>query len=174
VESLVEAVKAMNPRAIIVRAASPVILERPGLVRRRRVLVVEDGPSVTHGGMSSGAGLVAALQAQAAEIVDPRSAAAPAIAEVYRKYPHIGPILPAVGYDDIQLAALAETMRRADCDVIVSASPIDLAARVSVDKPIVRARYEYADAGLPTLGGIVDAFLAGPLHAFVAEAVELT
>jgi len=84
---------------------------------------------------------------------------------VYDRYPHIGRILPAVGYDDVQLAALAETLRRADCDVIVSASPIDLSARVSVDKPIVRARYEYADAGQPTLGGIVDAFLAGPLHA---------
>jgi predicted GTPase len=174
VQRLVGAVKALNPRAIIVRAASPVSLERPGLVRHRRVLVVEDGPTVTHGGMSSGAGLVAAEQAQAAQIVDPRSAAVPAIAELYDRYPHLGRILPAVGYDDVQLAALAETMRRADCDVIVSASPIDLAARVSVGKPIVRARYEYADAGQPTLGGIVDAFLAGPLYArraVVAEAV---
>ena len=155
-----EAVRAINSRAAIVRAASPVRLERPELVERRRVLVVEDGPTLTHGGMSYGAGFVAAVQGQASEIVDPRSAAAPAIAEVYARYPHIGRILPAVGYDDAQLSALAETMRRTDCDVIVSASPIDLAARVSVGKPIVRARYEYADAGEPTLGRFLDAFVA--------------
>jgi predicted GTPase len=160
VRRVTAAVKAINPRAPIVRAASPVTLERPELVERRRVLVVEDGPTLTHGGMSYGAGFVAAVQGQAAEIVDPRSAAVPAIAEVYARYPHIGRILPAVGYDDAQLSALAETMRRADCDVIVSASPIDLAARVSVGKPIVRARYEYADAGEPTLGHFLDAFVA--------------
>ena len=154
-----ERVKAINPRAPVVRAASPVRLERPELVAGRRVLVVEDGPTLTHGGMSYGAGYVAAVQGKAAEIVDPRAAAVPAIAEVYTKYPHIGRILPAVGYDDAQLAALAETMRRADCDVVVSASPIDLAARVSVGKPIVRARYEFEDAGQPTLGCFVDAFV---------------
>jgi predicted GTPase len=160
VRRVTEAVRAINPRAPIVSAASPVTLERPERVAGRRVLVVEDGPTLTHGGMSYGAGFVAAVQGHAAQIVDPRPAAVPAIAEVYARYPHIGRILPAVGYDDAQLSALAETMRRADCDVIVSASPIDLAARVSVGKPIVRARYEYADAGEPTLGQFVDAFVA--------------
>jgi predicted GTPase len=160
VERLVEALKAINPRAAIVRAASPVSLDRPELVAGRRALVVEDGPTVTHGGMSYGAGLVAAGRAHAAEIVDPRRWATPALAEVYARYPHMGRILPAVGYDEAQLAALEETMRRADCDVVVSASPIDLAALVDVGKPIVRARYEYADAGEPTLGGFVDALAA--------------
>jgi predicted GTPase len=145
-----------------------VTLDEPDLVKGRRVLVVEDGPTLTHGGMSYGAGFVAAVRAHAAEIVDPRAAAAPAIADVYAKYPHIGRILPAVGYDEAQLAALAQTIRRADCDVIVSASPIDLAARVSVGKPIVRARYEYADAGEPTLGSLVDAFISERVRAGVA------
>jgi predicted GTPase len=160
VQRVTEAVRALNPRAPIVRAASPVKLERPELVAGRRVLVVEDGPTLTHGGMSYGAGFVAAVHGEAAEIVDPRPAAVPAVAEVYARYPHIGRVLPAVGYDDAQLGALAETMRRADCDVIVSASPVDLADRVNVGKPIVRARYEYADAGEPTLGLFVDAFVA--------------
>jgi predicted GTPase len=159
VQLVTERVKAINPRAPIVRAASPVRLERPELVAGRRVLVVEDGPTLTHGGMSHGAGYVAAVQGRAAEIVDPRPAAVPAIAEVYVRYPHIGRVLPAVGYDDAQLEALAETLRRADCDVVVSASPIDLAARVAVGKPVVRARYEYADAGEPTLDGFVEAFV---------------
>jgi predicted GTPase len=160
VQRLEAAVKAINPRAETVRAASPVTLERPDLVQGRRALVVEDGPTLTHGGMSYGAGYVAAQRAGAAEIVDPRPSAAPPIAEVYARYPHIGRILPAVGYGDAQLGALAETMRRAACDVVVSASPVDLASRVEVGKPIVRARYDYADAGEPTLGGFIDALVA--------------
>jgi predicted GTPase len=102
---------------------------------------------------------MAAVNAGASEIVDPRRTAAPAIAELYERYPHIGRVLPAVGYDDAQLSALGETIRRAACDVVVSASPIDLAARIDVGKPIVRARYEYADAGTPTLGALVDLFV---------------
>jgi predicted GTPase len=160
VERLVEALHAINPRVPIVRAASPVTLDRPELVRGRRAVVVEDGPTLTHGGMVHGAGLVAAIAARAAEIVDPRPTAAPAIRAVLDRYPHVGRVLPAVGYDDAQLEALAETIRRCHCDVVVCASPVDLAARVRLDKPVVRARYEYADAGEPTLGRFVDAFVA--------------
>jgi urease accessory protein len=149
-----------NPRARVIQCRSVIRVDRPELIRGKRALVVEDGPTLTHGGMSYGAGFVAAVAGQAAEIVDPRPKAAPALAEVYARYPHIGRILPAVGYDDAQLAALAETIRRAECDVVVSASPVDLAARMDVGKPIVRARYEYADAGEPTLGGFVDALVA--------------
>jgi len=167
VERLVASVRRVNPRAAVVRAASPVTLDRPELVAGRRVLVVEDGPTLTHGGMSYGAGFVAAVAAGAAEIVDPRGAATPELTAVYERYPHMGRILPAVGYDERQLAALEETIRRADCDVVVSASPIDLAALVTVGKPIVRARYEYADAGEPTLGAFVDALVVkhGPVAA---------
>jgi predicted GTPase len=169
VDRLVESLRAINTRAPIVRAASPVKLDRPDLVRDRRVLVVEDGPTLTHGGMSYGAGFVAARAARAAEIVDPRPAAVPAIAAVLAKYPHVGLVLPAVGYDDAQLEALAETIRRCPCDVVVSASPVDLAARVKLDKPVVRARYEYADAGEPTLGRFVDAFVTQHRPAELAE-----
>jgi len=160
VRQLAERVAGVNPRASVVRAASPVRLDRIDLVAGRRVLVVEDGPTLTHGGMATGAGHLGAVEAGARDIVDPRTTAAPAIAEVYARYPHLGRVLPAVGYDAAQLAALAETIRRADCDAVVSASPVDLAALIDVDKPIVRARYDYADAGEPTLGRFVDELVA--------------
>jgi predicted GTPase len=159
VRRLVEAVRMINPRAPFVWAASPVTLDRPELVRGRRVLVVEDGPTVTHGGMTHGAGVVAALRAKAAEIVDPRPAAVGRMREVFERFPHLQRVLPAVGYDPDQLADLAETMRRCRCDVVVSASPVNLAAAMDVGKPIVRARYDYADAGEPTLARFVDVFV---------------
>jgi predicted GTPase len=123
------------------------------------VLVVEDGPTLTHGLMSHGAGLVAATRAGAAEIVDPRPAAAPSVAALFARYPHLGRVLPAVGYDPEQLAALRETIDASGADLVVAATPIDLAALVHPRTPVVRARYDYADAGEPTLGAQVDAFL---------------
>jgi predicted GTPase len=160
VQAVVDEVQAVNPRAPVVRAASPVRLDDPAAVRGRRVLVVEDGPTITHGGMPYGAGYVAAVAAGAAQIVDPRPSAHPALRAVFARHPHIGRVLPAVGYDAAQLAALGETINRSEADVVVAATPIDLAALVRLDKPVVRARYEYADAGEPTLGAIVDRFLA--------------
>lgn len=165
VERAAQSARRLNPEARLVRASSPVTLADASAVRGKRVLVIEDGPTLTHGGMQYGAGYVAAQEAGAAEIIDPRPAAVPAIAAVYRQYPHLSLILPAVGYGDEQLAALGETIRRAACDVVVSATPIDLSARVKADKPIVRARYDYADAGEPTLGSIVDEFTAARLRA---------
>jgi len=165
VERVVDEVRAASPAAILVRAASPVRLDDPGAVRGKRVLVVEDGPTLTHGSMSHGAGLVAATRAGAAEIVDPRASAAPAVAAVFARYPHVGRVLPAVGYDDAQLAALRETIDASGADVVVAATPIDLAALVRPRTPVVRARYDYADAGEPTLGAVVDAFLERTLAA---------
>jgi predicted GTPase len=159
VERAIDHVRAINQRATILRAASPVRLDDPGAVRGKRVLVVEDGPTITHGGMPYGAGYVAAIAAGAAEIVDPRIAAAPLIAEVYRRYPHIGRVLPAVGYSDAELAALAATIDGAATDVVVAATPIDLARLIRLTKPVIRARYEFAEAGEPTLASIIDAFL---------------
>jgi len=121
---------------------------------------VEDGPTITHGGMPYGAGYVAAVAAGAAAIVDPRLSAHPLVRAVFSRYPHIGHVLPAVGYGGPQLDALGETINRSEADVVVAATPIDLAALVRLDKPVVRARYEFADAGEPTLGAIVDRFLA--------------
>ncbi len=160
VERVSEEIRGVNPRATIVRAASPVRLDDPGAVRGRRVLVVEDGPTITHGGMPYGAGYVAATAAGAATVVDPRVAATAPLAAVFAAHPHIGRVLPAVGYSGAQLEALRESINRAHADVVVAATPIDLAALIAIDKPVVRARYEFADAGDPTLGSVVDAFLA--------------
>jgi predicted GTPase len=132
----------LNPTARVLRANSPVVCERPELVRGRRALVVEDGPTLTHGGMSFGAGLVAAKKAGAAAIIDPSVWAVGSIAETFRKYPNAAGILPAMGYGDEQVAELAETIRRTPCEVVVVGTPIDLTRVVTLDKPTVRVRYE--------------------------------
>jgi predicted GTPase len=160
VQHVEDEVRRVNPRAAIVRAASPIRLDDAAAVRGRRVLVVEDGPTITHGGMAYGAGYVAATANGAAEIVEPRHSATPALRAIYSQYPHIGRVLPAIGYDAQQLAALRDTINHADADIVVAATPIDLAALIRIEKPVVRARYEFADAGEPTLGSLIDAFLA--------------
>jgi len=153
-------VRRIRPDATVVHGASPVVLDDTAAVQGKRVLVVEDGPSITHGGMAYGAGYVAATAAQAAEIVDPRQTAVGEVAAVYRQYPHIGRVLPAVGYHRAQLEALAQTINRSAADVVVSGTPCDLAALVRLDKPVVRARYEYAEVDDPGLGALIDGFLA--------------
>jgi predicted GTPase len=155
----------LNPRALILRGSMPVRLDDAAAVRGRRVLVVEDGPTITHGGMPHGAGYVAAMQAGAAAIVDPRACAAPEIAAVYAQYPHIGPVLPATGYTPAQLEALRLTINSAPADVVVAATPIDLAALIAIDKPVVRARYEFVDSDTPGLAAELDRFLARRLAA---------
>jgi len=155
-----ENVRRIRPEATVVLGASPVVLDDPAAVQGRRVLVVEDGPSITHGGMAYGAGYVAATEAGAAEIVDPREAAVASVAAIYAQYPHIGRVLPAVGYHPAQLEALAQTINRADVELVISGTPCDLGALVKIDKPIVRARYEYAEAEAPGLGALLEAFLA--------------
>ena len=155
-QRVLDEVAALRPGVPVVRAASPVTLDDPRAVQGRRVLVVEDGPTITHGGMAYGAGYVAAMRAGATEIVDPRPHAHPAIAAQFALHPHIGAVLPALGYGPEQLAALEATIRATPCDVVVSGTPIDLAALIDAGRPIVRARYEFADAGPPTLGTVVD------------------
>lgn len=156
----IEHVRAINARCAIARVASPVTLSDPDAVRDKRVLVVDDGPTLTHGGMAYGAGYVAAVRAGAAEVVDPRPHAVGAVALAFRRYPHLARVLPALGYDETELDALAETIRRVPADVVVCGTPFDLAARIRIDKPVVRARYELAEVGEPSLGSIVDTFLA--------------
>ncbi len=160
VQRVADAARAVNPGAPQVRTASPIRLDDPEAVRGRRVLVVEDAPSITHGGMAYGAGFVAATRAGAREIVDPRPTAAPALAELYAEYPHIGPVLPAVGYGAEQLQALQATIAAAAPEVVVTATPIDLAALIEIEAPVVRTRYELAETGEPGLAGRVEAFLA--------------
>ncbi len=160
VQRVVKSARDVNPRAVIVHAASPVTLDDEGAVRGRRVLVIEDGPTTTHGGMPYGAGYVAAARVPGVSIVDPRPFAAPEYAAAYAAYPHLGPVLPALGYTGAQLDALRRTIDAAPVDVVVSATPIDLAALVSLNKRVVRARYEFAETGEESLTALVEAFLA--------------
>jgi len=159
VQRVIETSRRINPAATLVRGASPVLLDDPAAVAGKRVLVVEDGPTVTHGGMAYGAGYVAASQAGPAEIVDPRPSAKGRIVDVYATYPHIGPVLPAMGYSEAQLQDLRETINAAPVDAVVSGTPCDLAKLIDLDVPVIRARYDYADAGDPTLESVIDAFL---------------
>ncbi len=158
VERAEAAVRRVNPNAAVLRAASVVTMDDMSAIRGRRVIVVEDGPTITHGGAPHGAGLAAARSAGAV-IVDPRASATPAIRRIYDRYPHIGPVLPSVGYDAAELRALTDTLNAADADAVLSATPLDLAAIVSINKPILRVRYDYADAGEPTIGRLIGEFL---------------
>ncbi len=157
---VVEGLKRLNTKATIVRAASPVRLDDPAAVTGRRVLVIEDGPTITHGGMPYGAGYIAAVAANAAEIIDPRPAAQREIREAYAAYPHIGRVLPALGYGTAELEALADTIAATNAEIVVSATPIDLARLIPIAKPLVRARYEYAELEEPRLSTLVDRFIA--------------
>jgi len=159
IKTAIAELRAVNSTAQILQAASPVRLDDAAAVRGQHVLVIEDGPTITHGGMSYGAGHVVAIAAGAAAIVDPRETAVPEIQAVFLAYPHIGKVLPAVGYGTAQLQALAATINASRADIVVSATPIDLARLVQINKRVVRARYEYAEVGSPGLSAFVDAFL---------------
>lgn len=159
IQRVAETVHRINPVAPIIRTASRVHLDRAETVRGKRVLVIEDGPTITHGGMAYGAGFIAATQAQAAEIVDPRSFAAAGLLDVYRQYPHIGNVLPAVGYHPSQLKALQQTIDAANADVVVSATPCDLSELIEIDKPVLRAHYEFAEIAEPGLTRLIESFL---------------
>jgi predicted GTPase len=159
VQRVADAARAANPRAVIVRGASPIRLDDPEAVRGKQVLVVEDGPTTTHGGMPYGAGYRAAIAGGAATIMDPRAYAAPELAALYAEYPHLGPVLPAMGYSRRQLDQLARSINAAPVDVVVAGTPIDLAALAPLNKPVVRARYEFAEVETPGLGGEIERFL---------------
>jgi len=148
-------IKSINPLATVIEAASPILVDHPDDIRGKRVLVVEDGPTVTHGGMTYGAGTIAAEDYGAAEIIDPRPYAVGSIAETLRKYGHIGKLLPAMGYGNDQIKELEDTINRADCDVVVSGTPVDLHRVIKVNKPIVRVRYELCEIGHPTLEELI-------------------
>jgi predicted GTPase len=147
-------------RATIVRAASPAVLEDDEKVRNKRVIVVEDGPTITHGGMAHGAGIAALKSVPGVTLVDPRESAPEALRKVYDAYPHIGRVLPATGYSPEQREALRETIDASAAEVVIAATPIDLAALIAPHRPVVRVRYDYADAGEPRLADLVDAHLA--------------
>jgi len=160
VEQLRARTAQVNPRARVVVARSVVTADDPARIRGKRVLLVEDGPTLTHGEMPFGAGAVAARELGAAAIVDPRPHAVGRIADVYRRYPHLGAVLPAVGYSDDEVRDLEATIRATDCDTVVVATPADLGHVLHLDRPSTRVRYELADHGEPTLADEVRRFLA--------------
>jgi len=155
IEFVRENVRAVNPDATIVEAASPLFIENPDLVKGKRVLVVEDGPTLTHGEMSYGAGYIAAIKYGASEIVRAKEFAVGTIKEAYEKYPQIEEVLPAVGYSEQQLKDLEDTINAIDADVVISATPINLARVIKINKPMVRVRYELQEIGKPTLEDII-------------------
>jgi predicted GTPase len=152
---------AVNPRAKIIAAASRVTAEHPELIRGKRVLLIEDGPTLTHGEMPFGAGKVAAEKYGAAEIVDPRPHAVGSLKELYLRFPHLTRELPAMGYYPEQVRELEETIRAADCDTVVVATPIDLRHLIPIRQATTRVRYDLEDLPGPTLRDDIEAFLAG-------------
>lgn len=144
-------VRQVNPTATLIKAASPVFVENADAIRGKRVLVVEDGPTLTHGEMAYGAGVMAAHYCDAAEIVDPHPYAVGSIAATYAKYPTTGAVLPAMGYSDAQIRDLEETINNTPCDLVLIATPIDLSRLVTINKPAQRVRYELQVIGQPTL-----------------------
>ena len=145
----------LNPSAMVIEAASPLFVDDPSAIRDKRVLVVEDGPTLTHGEMAYGAGWVAARRFGAAEIVDPRPYAVGSILETYRKYPNTGEILPAMGYGDEMMHELEQTINNADVEMVVIGTPINLAGLLKINKPSQRVRYELQEIGQPTLAEIL-------------------
>ncbi len=151
------ALQELNPRAVVVEGASPLTVEDPAAITGKRVLVIEDGPTLTHGEMAYGAAWVAARRFGAAEIVDPRPYAVGSIAATYRKYPTTGAVLPAMGYGDEQVKELEQTIRNAPVDLVLIGTPIDLRRVLTLDKPAQRVRYELQEIGQPTLAEILKA-----------------
>jgi predicted GTPase len=159
VERVRDNIRRHNPKAIVVEAESPVTVEAATAITGRRVLVVEDGPTLTHGGMAFGAGTVAARQFGAREIVDPRPWLQGSLIAVFAQYPHIGNLLPAMGYGVEQMRDLERTLNAVDCDLVIVGTPIDLSRVIPISKPCVRARYELREIGVPNLETVVDDFL---------------
>jgi predicted GTPase len=159
IEAVRANVREMNPKAVIVEAASPISVDEPERIRGRKVLVVEDGPTLTHGGMKFGAGIVAAHKYGASEIVDPRPYLVGEIAETFRQYPGIGTLLPAMGYGAKQVADLEATINKTPCDVVVIGTPIDIRRIIKLDKPSVRVSYSLQEIGSPTLADVLGEFL---------------
>ncbi|UCF08963.1 MAG: GTPase [Thermoplasmata archaeon] len=158
VNTLRKNIEQINPDALVVEAESTISVDDPSMIRGKRVLVVEDGPSVTHGEMPYGAGEIAAEKYHAAETVDPRPYAVGSIKEVFDRYPHLTGILPAMGYSEEQVEELERTINACECDVVVAGTPIDLARVVDVNKPVVRVRYELQEMGEPNLDIILRDF----------------
>jgi len=158
IQSVRKNIQAINPNATIVDAASVIKVDKPEVIKGKRVLVIEDGPTLTHGEMQIGAGVVAAERFSASEIIDPRENAVGTLAETYKIYPNIGKLLPAMGYSEQQIKDLAETINKTDCDAVVIATPIDLGRMIKINKPTTRVEYSLQEIGNPTLDEFLEDF----------------
>ncbi len=154
-----ENIEKVNPKAIVVDGASPIRVDNPSLIKGKRVLVVEDGPTLTHGEMKIGAGVVAARKFGASELVDPRPFTVGKLSETFRIYPGIGTLLPAMGYGDEQLKDLETTINNSDCDAVVIGTPIDLNRIIKIRKPNTRVYYDLQEIGFPNLEQVIDDFV---------------
>ncbi len=141
VEKVIKNVRSVNKKSIILKANSVITVDRPGLIKGKRVLAVEDGPTLTHGGMAFGAGVIAAKKFGAKEVADPRLHAVGSILKLYEDFPHLGAVLPAMGYSPVQMKELKETINAVDCDTVIAGTPIDLGSLLALNKPVVRAKY---------------------------------
>lgn len=147
-----------NPNATVIEAASPISVASPEMIRNKKVLIIEDGPTLTHGGMSFGAGLVAARKFGASKVVDAQPYAVGSIKETYDKYPHLRKVLPAMGYGHMQIKELEETINKIECDTIIAGTPIDITRVLKTEKPIVRVGYNLQEIGKPTLYDVLKRF----------------
>jgi predicted GTPase len=158
IQTVRENIQKVNPTATVIDGASPITVDHPELIKGKRVLCVEDGPTLTHGHMKIGAGIVAARKFGAKELVDPRSAAVGKLAETFKIYPNIGTLLPAMGYGEQQVKDLEATINKVDCDTVVIATPIDLNRIVKINKPTVKVGYDLQEIGSPNLTEVLDEF----------------
>jgi len=154
-----ESIEKVNPEAIVIDGASPIKVEDPSVIKGKRVLVVEDGPTLTHGEMKIGAGIVAARKYGAAELIDPRPFTVGRLSETFRLYPNIGTLLPAMGYGDQQLKDLEATINKTECDSVIIATPIDLNRIIKIRKPNTRVHYDLQEIGVPDLNEVIDGFV---------------
>jgi predicted GTPase len=154
-----ESIEKVNPAAIVIDGASPIKVDDPSLIRGKRVLVVEDGPTLTHGEMKIGAGTVAARKYGASELVDPRPYTVGKLSETFRIYPEIGTLLPAMGYGDQQLKDLETTINNTDCDSVIIGTPIDLNRLIKINKPTTRVYYDLQEIGEPDLKQVLGDFV---------------
>ncbi len=159
IEVLRENIRKVRPEAIVIEAASPIFVENPEEIKDKKVIVIEDGPSVTHGEMGYGSGYIAARKYGAEEIIDPRPYAVGSIKDTFQKYPHLKNVLPAMGYSREQIKELEDTINNSPADLVIVATPIDLRRVINVNKPTVRVRYELEEIGKPKLEDILSDFL---------------
>lgn len=159
IQTVRESIQKVNPDAVVIDGASPLRVENWEAIKGKKVLVVEDGPTLTHGEMKLGAGTVAALKFGAGEIIDPRPFVVGKLAETYEIYPNIGALLPAMGYSDEQLKDLETSINNTDCDVVIIGTPIDLTRIVNIKKPTARVFYDLQEIGKPDLSGILENFV---------------